>query len=77
MEWGKRISLMSRSRLPTPSPIDAVAHSPTPSAMTMAARSKGLAKNADAAWDSWCRLKKSSPWNPGRCPAITLGILSF
>src|SRR4051812_8844657 len=40
-EWGKRISRSSVSRLPSPKPDDAVAHSPTPSSVSTAARSNG------------------------------------
>ena len=35
----------------------AVAHSPTPSRVKMAASSNGDGKNALAAWDSWCSVK--------------------
>ena len=40
--------------LPRPTPIEAVAHSPTPSIVRMAASSNGEGKNALAACDSWC-----------------------
>jgi hypothetical protein len=40
-ESGKCISLRRRSRVPSPTPMDAVAHSPTPSMVRMAASSKG------------------------------------
>ena len=35
----------------------AVAHSPTPSSVRIAASSKGEGKNALAACDSWCSVK--------------------
>ena len=37
--------------------IAAVAHSPTPSTVRIAASSNGLGKNALAAWLSWCSVK--------------------
>ena len=45
------------TRLPRPYPKLAVAHSPTPSRVRMAASSKGEGKKALAAWDSWCSVK--------------------
>jgi hypothetical protein len=40
----------------------AVAHSPTPSIVRIAASRKGDGKNALAAWDSWCSAKSSCPY---------------
>ncbi|MFT3766829.1 MAG: hypothetical protein QM820_15130 [Minicystis sp.] len=42
-------------------PIDPVAHSPTPSMVTMAARSKGEGKKALAACERWCDSWRTSP----------------
>jgi len=39
-------------------PIVAVVHSPTPSTVSIAASSNGDAKNALAAWERWCSLKR-------------------
>ena len=36
-----------------------VAHSPTPSTVMMAASSKGLHKNADAPWLTWCSQNRT------------------
>ena len=44
-------------RLPLPYPKLAVAHSPTPSSVRIAASSKGEGKKALAACDSWCSVK--------------------
>jgi hypothetical protein len=43
-------------RLPAPRARLAVAHSPTPSSVRIAASSNGDGKNALAAWDSWCSV---------------------
>ena len=53
-ESGHCSSFSSSKSLPRPTPSAAVAHSPTPSIVRMAASSNGEGKNALAAWDSWC-----------------------
>ncbi len=46
-------------RLPFPTPMLLVAHSPTPSKVRIAADSNGEGKNALAAWLSWCSVNQS------------------
>ncbi len=55
--WGKRISLSIVTSVPLPTPKEAVAHSPTPSTVRMAASSKGEGRKHDAAWLMWCSAK--------------------
>ena len=55
-------------RFPSPTPRLAVAHSPTPSIVRMAAFSNGEGKNALAAWDSWCSVKTTGPSHPRASP---------
>ena len=43
-----------------PTPIELVAHSPTPSKVRIAADSNGDGKNALAAWLSWCSVNHMS-----------------
>jgi hypothetical protein len=52
---------ISSKRLPRPTPWVAVAHSPTPSRVRMAASSNGDGRKADAAWLWWCSAKSTSP----------------
>ena len=47
-------------RLPRPTPMLLVAHSPTPSNVRTAAVSNGDGKNALAAWLSWCSVNHTS-----------------
>ena len=62
---GKRqLRATAAIRLPSPTPMVAVLHSPTPSTVRMAARSNGLGKNALAAWLSWWSVKTN--WRGGR-----------
>ena len=55
-ECGNRSSWVRSMRLPRPTPYEAVAHSPTPSSVKIAASSNGDGKNALAACDSWCSV---------------------
>ena len=50
--------------LPRPTPIVAVAHSPTPSTVRIAASRNGEGKNALAACDSWCSAYRTGPFQP-------------
>ena len=63
-ELGQRSSFHSFSLWPVPVPKLAVAHSPTPSAVKMAASLNGEGKKALAACDSWCSAYRSSPSYP-------------
>ena len=55
-----------------------VAHSPTPSTVRMAASSYGEGKNALAACDSWCSVKRTGALNPGPIPLrITPAMFAF
>ena len=47
---GGRVLFEDCYEVPSPTPIDVVAHSPTPSIVMIAASSNGDGKNADAAW---------------------------
>jgi hypothetical protein len=59
--WGKRISLKMVMSVPLPTAKLAVAHSPTPSTVRMAASSKGETRKQEAAWLMWCSAKKMGP----------------
>jgi hypothetical protein len=61
------------SSVPNPRPVVAVAHSPTPSTVRIAASVKGEQKNALAAWDWWCstnRMRSSGTPTLSRIPAL-------
>jgi hypothetical protein len=51
-------------------PAVSVAHSPTPSAVRMAARRDGDVRNAAAAWASWCPVKRIFLRSTPRCDAM-------
>ena len=46
---------------PFPTPKDAVAHSPTPSTVRMAASSNGETRKHEAAWLMWCSANRIGP----------------
>jgi hypothetical protein len=54
----------------SPIPNVKVAHSPTPSAVRMAARSVGAVRKAAAAWDWWCSVKNIFSGGVPRCEVI-------
>ena len=54
----------------------AVAHSPTPSIVRIAASSKGEHRKAEAAWDWWCSANSSWPLKPS-VRSIAFGTQSF
>ena len=74
---GKRISLKSVMSVPRPTPNDAVAHSPTPSTVSIAASSKGDTRKQEAAWLMWCSENRIGPLYAGSSLRIKDGIHSF
>ena len=52
---------------PRPMPAVSVAHSPTPSAVRIAARRVGAVRNAAAACDSWCPVNRIFLRGTPRC----------
>ena len=64
------VSAARRPARRSPWPAVSVAHSPTPSAVRMAARRDGDVRNAAAAWASWCPVKRIFLRSTPRCDAM-------